>query len=125
MRVPADAVAGEVGVRQEAPLAVEGRAVAVETLGEGEHDVGELVHLVADLAVRDLPEGERDGALPHLEGLADGLVRPSLAHLGGVVLYAVGVRLGGRWGVIVRPRPGPVLWKLEDFVWTSCTTLIF
>ena len=58
MRVPADAVAGEVGVRQEAPLAVEGRAVAVETLGEGEHDVGELVHLVADLAVRDLPEGE-------------------------------------------------------------------
>ncbi|KAG7271946.1 hypothetical protein CRUP_007717 [Coryphaenoides rupestris] len=36
--VAPDAVAGEVGVRQEAALAVKGAAVAMETLGEEEHD---------------------------------------------------------------------------------------
>ena len=90
MGVPADAVAREVGVRQEAPLAIEGAAVAVETLGEEEHDVSELLHLVTDVAVGDLAEGQGGHLLPHLEGLADGLVRLVLAHLGGVVLDAAG-----------------------------------
>lgn len=90
VRVAPDAVPGEVGVSQESPLAVERRAVAMETLGEGQHDVGVLVHLVPYLAVRNLPEGERDHAFPHPEGFADGFVRGPLAHLRGVVLYAVG-----------------------------------
>ena len=90
MGVPANAVAREVGVRQEAPLAIEGAAVTVETLSEEQHDVGELLHLVSDVAVGDLAEGQRGHALPHLEGLPDGLVGLELAHLGGVVLDAAG-----------------------------------
>lgn len=89
MRVSSDALSGEVGMSQEAALAVERRAVAVETICEGEHDVCELVNLVSDVAVGDLSEGERDRALPHLEGLSDGFICGSLADLRGVVLYAV------------------------------------
>lgn len=89
MRVSADAVAGEVSVSQEAALAVKRRAVAVETLRKGQHDVCELVHLVPDVAVGDLPEGEGDRALPDLEGSPDGFVRGPLPDLRGVVLYAV------------------------------------
>lgn len=89
MRVSSDAVSGEVSVSQEAALAVEGRAVTVETFGEGEHDVCKLVDLVSDVAVRDLSEGERDHALPHLEGFSDGFVCGTFADLRGVVLYAV------------------------------------
>ena len=88
MRVSPDAVPGEVGVSQEAALAIERRAVAVETLREGEHDVRELVDLVPDLAVGDLSEGERDRTLPHLEGLSDGFLCGSFSDLWGVVLYA-------------------------------------
>lgn len=89
VRVAPDAVSGEVGVSQEAALAVERRAVAVEALGEGQHDVCELVDLVPDLAVGNLPEGDRDRALPHLESPSDGFIRGSFADLRGVVLYAV------------------------------------
>jgi len=88
VRVSADAVAGEVRVSQEAALAVERRAVAVETLREREHDVRELVDLVPDLAVGDLPEGQRDHVLPDLEGFSDGFVCALLPDLRGVVLYA-------------------------------------
>lgn len=89
MRVSPDAVAREVGVSQEAALAIERRAVAMETLGEGQHDVCKLVDLVSDLAVGNLPEGDRDRTLPHLEGSSDGFIRGPLADLRGVVLYAV------------------------------------
>lgn len=81
-------VPGEVRVSQEAALAVEWRAVAVETLREGEHDVSVLVDLVPDVAVRDLSEAERDGGLPHLKRPADSLVCSVLPNLRGVVLYA-------------------------------------
>ena len=88
VRVAPYPVPGEVRVSQEAALAVERRAVAVETLGEGEHDVSVLVDLVPDVAVRDLSEAERDGGLPHLKSPADGLVCSVLPNLRGVVLYA-------------------------------------
>lgn len=88
MRVSPYAISREVSVGQEAALAVKRRAVAMEALSEGQHDVRELVDLVSDLAVGDLSEGERDHALPHFEGSANGFIRGSLANLGGVVLYA-------------------------------------
>lgn len=94
VRVAPNAVPREVGVRQEPTLAVERRAVAVEALGEGQHDVRVLVHLVSYVAVRNLPEGDRDDAFPDPEGSPDGLVRGPLAHLRGVVLYAGGQLLG-------------------------------
>lgn len=84
--VSTDAVARKVGVCQEAPLTIEGAAVAVETLCEEDHDVGELLHLVPYVAVGNLSETERRDALPHLEGLPDGLVGLVLPHLGRVVL---------------------------------------
>lgn len=90
VRVPTDAVTREVSVCQEAALAVERGAVSVKAVGEGQHDVGVLVDLPSDLAEGNLPEGERDGALPNLKGLSDGVMRGSLAHFGGVVLYAAG-----------------------------------
>lgn len=89
VRVSPDAVAREVGVSQEAALAIERRAVAMETLGKGQHDVCELVDLVSDLAVGNLSEGDRDRSLPHLEGFSDGFIRGPFANLRGVVLYAV------------------------------------
>lgn len=46
--VSTDAGAGEVGVGEETPLSVERRAVAMETRGEEDHDVG-LLPLVLDL----------------------------------------------------------------------------
>lgn len=73
---------------QEAPLAIERAAVTVETLGEEEHNVGKLLHLVPYVAVGDFPETKRGDALPHLEGLPDGLVGLVLTHFWGVVLYA-------------------------------------
>lgn len=89
MRVAPDAVAREVGMSQEAALAIKWCAVAMETLGKGQHDVCKLVDLVSDLAVGNLSEGDRDRALPHLEGFSDGFIRGPFADLWGVVLYAV------------------------------------
>ncbi len=60
----------------------------METLCEGEHDVCVLVNLFPDVAVGDFSEGERDHALPNLEGLSDGVVSGPFADLWGVVLYA-------------------------------------
>lgn len=88
VRVSPDAMSGEVGVSQEAALAIERRAVTMETLREREHDVCELVNLVFDLAVGNLSEGERDHTLPHLEGFSDGFMCGSFSDLWGVVLYA-------------------------------------
>lgn len=85
--VAADAVSREVGVGKESTLPVKGTAVAMETLTEEDHDVRKLLHLVPYVAVGDLPEAERGDALPHLEGIPDGLVGFVLAHFGGVILY--------------------------------------
>ena len=87
MGVPTDAIAGEIGMRQEAPLAIERAAVSVETLSEEEHNVGKLLHLVSYVAVGDFPEAKRGDALPRLESLPDGLMGLVLTHLRGVVLY--------------------------------------
>lgn len=87
MGVSTDAITGEVGVCQKASLAIERAGVTVETLGEEDHDIGKLLHLVTYVTVGDFPEMERGDALPHLEGLLDGLVGLVLAHLWGVVLY--------------------------------------
>lgn len=88
VRIPPNAVPREVGVSQESSLAIKRCAVAVEAVCEGQHDVRVLVHLVPYVAVRNLPEGERDHAFPDPEGFTDGFVRGPLAHLRGVVLYA-------------------------------------
>ena len=88
MRVSSDAVAWEISVRQEATLTIKWRAVTVETLCKGEHDVCELVDLALDLAVGDLSEGEGDRALPHLEGPPDGFICGMFTNFWGVVLYA-------------------------------------
>lgn len=88
MRVATNPRTGEVGVGQESPLAIKRATVAMEALSEEDHDVCELLHLVPYVAVGDFAETERGDALPHLEGLPDGLVGLILTHLGGVVLYA-------------------------------------
>lgn len=86
--VPSDVGAREVGVGQEATLAIEGRAVAMEALGKEDHDVGLLLTAIADVGIVHLAEAQRCGALPHAECLANGLVCGIFAHLGGVILDA-------------------------------------
>lgn len=87
MGVPSDAIPREIGMCQETSLTIERAAVTMETLGEEEHDVCKLLHLVPYVTVGDFPETEWGDALPHLEGLPDGLVGLVLADLRGVVLY--------------------------------------
>lgn len=95
VRVPTDAISREVRVSQEAALAVERRAVAVEAVSKGQHDVCVAVRLGFDLTVGNLPEGEWDHAFPHPEGFPDGFKCGSLADLGGVILYAVMTKKNG------------------------------
>lgn len=89
VRVSPNAVTREVCMSQEATLAIERRAVAVESLGEREHNVGVLLDLAFDLAVGDLSEAERDRALPHTESLSDGFEGPAFTHFRCEVLDAV------------------------------------
>lgn len=96
MSVSPDTDARKVSVRQKAALAVKRRAVAVETLCEGQHDVRVLVDFASDVAEGDLTEGERDNALPRLEGLSYGFKRGSFPHFGGEVLYTAVRWEGGR-----------------------------
>ena len=64
--VPPDAGTREVGVGQEPPLPVEGRAVPMETGGKEDHDVG-LLDLILDVGVGHLlPRGGREPALHNL-----------------------------------------------------------
>lgn len=77
---------------EESTLPVKGTAVTMETLAEEDHDVCKLLHFVPNVAVRDFPEPERSDALPHLEGLPDGLISLILAYLGGVILYTEEVK---------------------------------
>lgn len=113
MRVPSDSGAREIGVGQEASFTVKGRAVAMETRGEEDHDVG-LLPLALDLRVRDLLKGERRDGLPHIEGLADGPLRVLLPHFGSEVVYAVEAREDRRAvtfhlnGVITKVAVSPV-----------------
>lgn len=99
MCVSPNAITGKVGVSQKAALAIERRAVTVESLREGQHDVRVLVDLASDPAEGDLSEGEWDHTLPHSEGFSDGLKSATFAYFRRVVLYAVieedrGFRLG-------------------------------
>lgn len=87
MCVSSDARSREVSMGQEAALAIEWCAVAVEALSEEEHDVCVPVHLAFDVTVGDLPEPERNHTLPDPEGLADGLERLVLPDFRAVVLY--------------------------------------
>lgn len=87
MGVASDVGAREVGVCEEATLAIEGCAVAMEALSKHDHDVGVLVAIL-DVGIGYLSETQRCVTLPHAEGLADGLIGAILAHLGGVILDA-------------------------------------
>lgn len=87
MCVTTDARAGEVGMGQEASLAIERRAVAVEPRGEEDHDVGLLAQGL-DLLGVDLLKGQWGHRLPHVEGLTDRSLGVRLAHFGCVVVYA-------------------------------------
>jgi len=88
--VPADVGPGEVGVGQEAALAVEGRAVPVEALGEEDHDVRLRRPALPHVPVGHLAESQRRRCRPDAEGPPDGAEGPRLAHLGRVVLDAGG-----------------------------------
>lgn len=97
--VPSDVGAWEVGMGQEATLAIERRAVTVETLSKEDHDIGLLLVALTDVGIGYLSEVQRRGTLPHTERLADGLERGILPHLGGVVLDAEVQPRGERMGV--------------------------
>lgn len=87
VRVTPDARPWKVGVRQEAALAVEGGAVAVETRGEDDGDVHVLLGPL-QLAVGHRLEAQRRHVLPHVEGSPNGVVGLLGAHFGRHVLYA-------------------------------------
>lgn len=57
VRIAANSISRKIGMSQESALAVKGRAVSMEPICEGQHDVGVLVHFASDLAVGDFPEG--------------------------------------------------------------------
>lgn len=85
--VASDVGAWEVGVCEEATLAIEGCAVAMETLSKHDHDVGMLMAIL-DVGIGYLSETQRRVTLPHSECLADGFICAILAYLGGVILDA-------------------------------------
>lgn len=97
--VPSNVGAWEVGMGQEAALAIKRRAVTMEALSKEDHDVGLLLVALTDVGIGYLSEAQRRGTLPHSECLADGLECGILAHLGGVVLDAEVQPRGERMGV--------------------------
>lgn len=86
--VPSDVGAGEIGMGQEATLAIKRCAVTMETLSEEDHDVCLLLMALADIGIGHLSESKRCGALPHAECLANGLECGILTYLGCVILDA-------------------------------------
>lgn len=88
MGVSSDIGTWEIGMRQEATLAVKGRAVSMEALSEEDHDVSLLLMALTDVGIGYFSEMQWGGTLPHAEGLADGLKCGILAYLGGVILDA-------------------------------------
>ena len=73
MGVPSNVGAWEVGMGQEAALAIERRAVTVEALSKEDHDVGLLLVALTDVGIGYLSEAQWRGTLPHSECLPDGL----------------------------------------------------
>lgn len=89
MRIAPDPRPREVRVSQEPSLAVERRAVAMETGREDDGDV--YVALTAlQCAVGDGLEVQRRNALPHIECPADGFVRLTRTHFRSHILYTGG-----------------------------------
>lgn len=78
--VPSDAGAREVGVGEEASLAVEGRAVAVKTWSEDDGDV-HVTPARLQGAVWNGLEAEGRHALPHVKRPADGVMGLPGTHL--------------------------------------------
>lgn len=106
MRVSSYAIAWEVSVGQEASFTVKRTGVSVEAVGEEEHDVGKVFHLISDVAVRDLSESQRSDAFPHFEGFSDGLKRLVFPNFRRVVLYAEKeIRKGGLERQSEKSRP--------------------
>lgn len=91
VRVASDSRPWEVGVSQEATLAVEGRAVAVETRSKDDGDVHVLLGPL-QLAVGHGLKAQRRHVLPHVEGSPNGIVGLLGTHLGRHVLYTEGTR---------------------------------
>lgn len=83
--VPSNARAWEVGMRQEAPLAIKGWAVAMETWGEDDGDV-HLPFAGLQRAVRHRFEAQRRHTLPHVKRPADGGMCLLVSHLGREIL---------------------------------------
>lgn len=77
----------KVGMGQEAPLAIEGWAVSVETWSEDDGDV-HIFLAPLQLAVGHSLEAQRRHALPHVEGSPNGVVGLLSTHFGCHVLYA-------------------------------------
>lgn len=106
VRVSSYAIAWEVSVGQEASFTVKRTGVSVEAVGEEEHDVGKVFHLISDVAVRDLSESQRSDAFPHFEGFSDGLKRLVFPNFRRVVLYAEKeIRKGGLERQSEKSRP--------------------
>lgn len=97
MGIPSNIGAWEIGMSQETPFTIKGRAVAVETLSKQDHDVSLLLMTFSDVGVGHFPEAQRSGTLPHSEGLPNGLECGVLSYLGSVVLDAAS-RHEGREG---------------------------
>lgn len=88
VRVPSNARAWEVGVGEESPLPVEGRAVAVKARGEDDGDV-HVTPARLQGAVRNGLEAQGRHALPHVKRPADGVVSLPGTHLWRDIFNAV------------------------------------
>lgn len=88
VRVPSYARAWEVGVGQESPLPVEGRAVAVKARSEDDGDV-HVTPARLQGAVRNGLEAQGCHALPHVKRPADGVVSLPGTHLWRDIFNAV------------------------------------
>lgn len=97
--VPSNVGAWEIGMCQEATLAIERCAVTMEALSEEDHDVGLLLMALSDIGIGYLSKTKWCGTLPHAECLANGLECGMLSHLGGVILDAEVQPHGERMGV--------------------------
>lgn len=101
VRVPSDARAWEIGVGEESPLPVEGRAVAMKARSEDDGDV-HVTPARLQGAVRDGLEAQGRHALPDVKRSADGVVSLPGAHLWRDIFNAVE---GKREGVGKEEKP--------------------